>query len=251
MPPSRRKAGRCRLPITLPAMKKRKRDRACGRSRRRRCRACRSRSRWRAACRCRTRRRRSAATARAARSRRRSPAPALATGTITPAAMAISSKPAEKAVGLAAHDQPPPRRGEAELGLEEHHAERKAEHDQRGGRRLAVDQHQRDQHRGGQHRRRSGTASRGAATRAAARASVAAEAHGICQLMIGPAAGGSRAEAERLLDVVPAGARRRDRTAAHRRSIRPSSRRRARTSGRPSISDSTNQLVAAQWPVLQ
>ena len=40
-------------------------------------------------------------------------------------------KAAEEAVGLAAHDQAPPRRREAELGLEEHRAERKAEDEQR------------------------------------------------------------------------------------------------------------------------
>ena len=59
---------------------------------------------------------------------------------------------AEEPVGLAAHDQAPPRGGEAELGLEEHRAERKAEHQKGCGRRLAVDQNERDEHGKRQHR---------------------------------------------------------------------------------------------------
>ena len=70
---------------------------------------------------------------------------------------------AEKPVGLAAHDQPPPRRGEAELGLEEHRrpaqSRARSAPRPRAGRRSAPA-------RSAPRRpapRRSGTASRGAA----------------------------------------------------------------------------------------
>jgi hypothetical protein len=68
--------------------------------------------------------------------------------------MAISRRPPRKAIGLAAHDQASPRRRKAELGLEEHRAEREAEDQQRRGRRLSVDQNERDEH-GERQRRRS------------------------------------------------------------------------------------------------
>ena len=103
-----------------------------------------------------------------------------------------------------------------------------------------------------QHRRDRGTASRGAAmaprhagvVAAMLMASCAADRASLRRACL-------RAEAERLLQVVPLGARGFDRAAAHWRSIRPSSRHRgARPCGR-AVRDSTNQSVAAQWPVLQ
>ena len=126
------------------------------------------------------------------------------------AAMAISSKPPSKPSACPRTMQPPPRRGEAEFGLEEHDAQRKAEHDQRGGGGLAVDQDQRNQHRGGQHRRDQERPVEARQRRRSAGFG-GSEAHGFVSLR-GPAAG-SGAEAERLLHIVPAGARRGDRAA--------------------------------------
>ena len=155
------------------------------------------------------------------------PGTSAATGTITTAATAISSSAPSKPAGLAAHEEAPPRRGEAELGLEERR--RRAQSRARSARRTPAG-------------RRAAPArpARAAASTAAIRngqssarqCAGSAGAVGRSESLIGDVTligplRGLRAEAERLLQVVPLGARRGKRAAAHRRSTRPSSRRRA------------------------
>ena len=211
MPPSRRNAGRCRLPITLPAMKnasviehaagaaadgvERAGTAAVGELHA-------DAEHERADQQRRPERRDRAAEARHQRGDRHDRG----------GRNGDQQQAAEQTVGLAAHDQPPPRRGEAELGLEEHHAERKAEprsaRPRPAGRRSAPARPaprsastDGDQERPVEARRR--------APRTAVRSQQ-------CSWLVSlrlVLRGGSGAEAERLLHVVPAGARRRNRAA--------------------------------------
>ena len=137
---------------------------------------------------------------------------------------------AEEAVGLAAHDQAPPRGGEAELGLEEHRAEREAEHQQRRRGRLAVDQHERDQHARAPAPTaiRNGQSRRGA--RAATAGSVAAMLMAVSRRVLRRSAAAYEPRPSVFLRSSKPRARRSRPDGAGRRSIRPSSRR---TAARP------------------
>ena len=242
MPPSARNAGRCRLPITLPAMKKRERDQHPARA------AADGVERAGAAAvgelhadaehegaddERRPDRRDRAAEARHERRDRHDGR----------GGDRDQQQAAEQAVGLAAHDQTPPRGGEAELGLEERDAEREAETPE--ARRTPAGR------RSGRARpappapapRRSGTASRDAAG-APRRRIGRGDAH--VQFCVGDfrrsANDALRAEAERLLQVVPLACARRQPDGSRRRSIRPSSRRRAaRPAGRASPTARTSR----------
>ena len=180
------------------------------------------------------------------------PGTSAATGTMAAGGDGDEQQAAEEPVGLAAHDQTPPRGGEAELGLEEDRAERKAEHQQRRGRRLAVDQDERDQHRERQHR---GDQERPVETRqrAARRVGCAAIIEFVATVLDEfPSRSQSAYEPRpsaffRSSSRVREPATGRCGSAVHS-TIEPSY---SRTSGRPSTADSTNQSVAAQCPVLQ
>ena len=251
MPPSAQKCRQMQAADHAADDEERERRSACGRSRRRPCRACRSRSRWRAACRCRTRRRRSSATARSARSRRRSPARA--------------RRPARSrrrrwrsAAGRRGSRRPGRARSSAATtavklnsALRNTAPSAKPRTSSAAAAGWPSSSDQRDQHRRAPAPRRSGTASRAAAARGArqCRVSAADVDHRRCPGTVETHR--SRPEAERLLQIVPVACAPTGKRAVriggpfdHRAVVEPHIRR-------PSISDSTNQSVAAQCPVLQ